>query len=70
MKFVLASGWQLNKVRMADKQSVPAKQKMVCLRRRKDTAPGTGLPEEVLYEPEVMDLSKVEVPVYLLVSAP
>lgn len=43
---------------------------MVCLRRRKkDTAPGT-VPEEVLYEPEVMDLTKVDVPIYVLVSVP
>ena len=54
-----------------DTQSVPLKKKMTCIRRRRRRA-GSFIREEEKqaadYEPSVMDLSKVETPVELLVS--
>lgn len=71
MKYLLVRGWSLSKVKPMDTQSVPLKKKMTCIRRRRRRA-GSFIREEEKqaadYEPSVMDLSKVETPVELLVS--
>ena len=71
MKYLLVRGWLLSKVRPMDIHSVPLKKKMTCIRRRKRRAGSFIRKEEkeaADYEPSVMDLSKVETPVELLVS--
>ena len=52
-------------MRVADLTGVPARPRTVCLRRRR-RQDGT---EEIPYEPEVLDLSKVSTPVELLAMA-
>ena len=70
VKYLLARGWTLSKVKPTDTQSVPLKPKMTCLRRRRRRAGsfvGREAKEAANYEPSVIDLSKVETPVELLV---
>ena len=55
----------MSKVRAADFTGVPTRPKTICLRRRK-RKDGT---EDVPYEPEVLDLSKVSTPVEILAMA-
>lgn len=71
VKYLLARGWSLNKVRPMDTHNIPYKQKMTCLRRlrkRVGSMSGRRREEETSYEPEVLDLSKVDTPIELLVS--
>ena len=68
MKFVLTRCYAHNKVRKSDKQSVPLRQKMTCLRRSKKRPKEEEQREHWHYEPEVMDLSRVETPIFLLVG--
>ncbi len=76
LKYLLARGWTLSKVRALDTQNIPKKPKMTCIRRKKKRAQSFNRqPEEDTtdfsdYEPLVLDLSKVEAPVELLVSVP
>lgn len=73
IKFALLKGWSLSKVRDGAIQSIPVKQKMVCMKRPKRKK-GTKkekveVIEEEIYEPDkIADLSKVPMGVELLVS--
>ena len=78
VKYLLARGWSISKHRQADR-NVPCKPRKTCVwtpkRRVKSKSTGVRPPtaireEEVAflsYEPEVMDLEKVEVSIKLLV---
>ena len=65
IKYLIIRGWLLSKVRVADTSGVPTRHRNMCLRRKK-REDGT---EEVPYEPEVLDLSKVSAPVEMLAVA-
>ena len=65
IKFLIVRGWCLSKVKAADLSGVPSRPKTICLRRKK-RKDGT---EEIPYEPDVLDLSKVSAPVELLAMA-
>ena len=71
MKYLLMKGWSLNKVRPLKTTNIPHKPKMTCMRRRKRRALSmSGVAEESeSYEPVVLDLSKVETPIELLVRS-
>lgn len=68
----MMKGWSLNKARPLDMHSIPMKKKMVCLRKPflKRTSHKELTAEEryYSYEPEPLDLTKVEIKVDLLVS--
>ena len=62
VKYLLVRGWSLNKLSPLDSHNIPIKAKMVCIRR--PFRPKRKLkPEEEyrFYEPEVMDLSRVDI---------
>ena len=65
IKYLIVRGWCLSKVRGADMSGVPSRPRTMCLRRRR-RRDGT---EEVPYEPEVLDLTRVTAPVELLAVA-
>ena len=65
VKYLIVRGFFLSKVRAVDFSGIPLRTKTLCLRRRK-RKDGT---EEKVYEPEVLDLSKVSTPVKLLAMA-
>ena len=67
----MVKGWSFNKVHAVDTHGIPLRQKMVCL--RKPFLKGHLQKEMTIdemyfsYEPEVLDLTKVEIKVDLLV---
>ena len=61
LKLLLFRGWALNKVPAIHTRSIPRKVRTMCARKRKNSL-------YVPYEPEVLDLSKLEVSLELLVS--
>ena len=66
IKYLIVRGWSLSKVRAADISGIPLRTKTLCLRKKKKKKDGS---EEELYEPEVLDLSKVTTPVEMLATA-
>ena len=55
IKYLIDRGWCLSKVRAADISGIPIRARTRCLRKKKNK---DGREEEV-YEPEVLDLSRV-----------
>lgn len=68
LKYLLARGWTLSKVRHVELDSLPTKPQMTCIRPKKRRTQSQEGEEERPYQPSVADLSKVEVPLDLLVS--
>ena len=64
ISYLITKGWNLKKLRPIDFHSIPHKQKMVCVRKpflKKKLHRVLTLDETYLmYEPEVPDLSKVD----------
>ena len=73
IKYLRKKGWNFSKVSPMNPSTVPLKQKTLCLRKprkKKDICRELTLEEEYsTYEPDVHDLSKVELKFDLLVRA-
>ncbi len=73
LKYLMARGWTLSKTEPQDMQSIPRKPKMICMRRRKirsrsfNRQPEEDTTDYSSYEPVVLELSKVDIPVELRV---
>ena len=69
MKALLLKGYSLSKQFTLDPQTIPCKPKKMCTRRSKKSALGVVSQwEETPYEPEVLDLTRVELRIDQLVS--
>lgn len=65
--YLMMKGWSFTKISPLDPHTIPFKQKMICLRKPK--LPREPTIEQIysIYEPEVLDLSKIEIKIELLV---
>lgn len=61
LKLLLFRGWALNTVPPIDTRSIPRRVKNVCVLQKKSS-------DHAPYQPEVLDLSKLELSTELLVS--
>ena len=68
IKYLLARRWTLSKARPMELDSLPTKPQMTSIRPKKRRAQSPGGEVEGPYQPKVVDLTKVEMPVELLVS--
>lgn len=71
VSYLIMKGWSFNKLHPLDRQMIPFKQKLFCLRK---PASKGHLQRELTvdetygsYEPEILDLAKVEIKIDLLV---
>ncbi len=66
--YLTMKGWSFTKICPLDTHTIPFKQKLVCLRKPKLKKEPTIDQVYYCYEPEVLDLSKIEIKIELLVS--
>ena len=71
LRYMTMKGWSFTKICPMDTHTIPFKQKLVCLRKpflKNQQRELTTAEMYYIYEPEVLDLSKVEIKIELLVS--